>query len=65
MRKSKGKGLMVTSTYFQPLVWVTVLHNNNSEMGFLADWKERERELDSDLFNQMTWTPFPPHLGIL
>lgn len=43
MRKSKGKELMVTSTYFQPLVWVTVLHNNNSEMGFLADRKERER----------------------
>lgn len=48
MRKSKEKGLMVTSSYFQPLVWVTVLHNKNSKMGFLTDRKESERIFVSD-----------------
>lgn len=41
--RSEGKGLMVTASYFQPLVWITLPHNDYSEMGSLVDRKESER----------------------
>ena len=40
--RSEGKGLMVTASYFQPLVWITLPHNDYSEMGSLVDRKESE-----------------------